>query len=173
MSIVVMEVEQMVAKALKAAEAFLARAAGSARAANMVVLGAGSPFLNLPGELLERAILNAFRDKGEKIQTTNIAAFRAGKAAGAAYRACLTAGLRSREARVLVGRLEGGVLADSAIPSWKQLLSGNLSAALYDLLASAAPGRFSGIDDVPRSVLAAGDAALGQLPSLLFKATKT
>ncbi len=65
----------------------LARDAGSARAANMVLLGAAAPFLLIKEELIERAILKSFERKGEKVQQSNLAAFRAGKAAGEAWRA--------------------------------------------------------------------------------------
>lgn len=145
----------------------LARAAGSARAANMVVLGAASPYVGLSDELLEKAILDAFRAKGEKIQATNISAFRFGKAAGAAYRACLAAGIESRYARVLVGRLEGGELADSAIAPWKALFASPAGSAVRDLLASGTQGRFLGQPDVPKAVLNAPDA-VERLPALLF-----
>jgi len=150
----------------------LARAAGSARAANMVILGAASAYLGFPDELLEKAILAAFRAKGDKVQATNIAAFRAGKAACAAYRACLAGGIASRYARVLVGRLDGGALDAAAVPRWKQLFDSSLAAPVLDLLASASQGRFPGIVDVPSAVIAAGDSARDRLPDLLLRSTK-
>ncbi len=150
----------------------LARAAGSARAANMVILGAASPYLSLPEELLEKGILDAFRAKGEKIQATNIAAFRSGKAAGAAYRACLAAGIPSRAARVLVGRVDGGVLHDDAISRWKAVFDGPLGNSVRELLASSAHGRFAGRPEVPAAVLNAGSPTPDQLPALLFQASK-
>lgn len=57
----------------------LARKAGSARAANMVLLGAASPYLGLSPEMLEQCILATFERKGDKVQKTNIAGFRAGR----------------------------------------------------------------------------------------------
>lgn len=63
----------------------LARKAGSARAQNMVLLGAASPYLGIREELLEASILEAFARKGEKVQQMNVDAFRAGKSAGQTY----------------------------------------------------------------------------------------
>ncbi len=148
----------------------LARQAGSARAQNMVLLGAASPFLGLGDELLEQGILEAFARKGEKIQKTNIDAYRAGKAAGEAYRKCVAAGIASRFARVLVGRLQGGALSPEAIPAWKEVFQGAAAGAVLDVLASAAAGRVLGTLDIPRSLPSAGAATSDALAPLLFKA---
>jgi indolepyruvate ferredoxin oxidoreductase beta subunit len=61
----------------------LARAAGSARATNMVMVGAASRFLPVKVETLEYFIRTTFAAKGEKVVTTNIEAFRAGREATA------------------------------------------------------------------------------------------
>ncbi len=57
----------------------LAREAGSARAANMVMLGAAEPFIQVSEEHLVEAIRQLFARKGEKVVETNIKAFRAGR----------------------------------------------------------------------------------------------
>ncbi len=57
----------------------LAREAGSARAANMVMLGAAEPFIQVSEEHLIEAIRQLFARKGEKVVETNIKAFRAGR----------------------------------------------------------------------------------------------
>ena len=147
----------------------LARQAGSGRAQNMVLLGAATPYLGIQEELLERGIREAFAAKGEKIQKTNIDAFRAGKAAGQAYRDCLKAGMTSKQARVLVGRCLGGVLAPEAVPVWKDLFSKPIGSAVVDTLASSALGKLTGTVEVARNVAASASSA-DQLPSLLFKA---
>ncbi|MGI6354619.1 MAG: indolepyruvate oxidoreductase subunit beta [Lentisphaerae bacterium] len=54
---------------------------GSARSMNMVMLGAVSPFLGMPAELLEAMIAEAFARKGPEIVETNRKAFAAGQAA--------------------------------------------------------------------------------------------
>ncbi|HOU27320.1 MAG TPA: 2-oxoacid:acceptor oxidoreductase family protein, partial [Paludibacteraceae bacterium] len=51
---------------------------GSARTANMVLLGAALPFLSLPEEDIEDAISAIFEKKGEEIIKLNIKALRAG-----------------------------------------------------------------------------------------------
>lgn len=61
--------------------AALAREAGSAKAANMVMLGAASPFIQVKEDHLLEAIRALFSRKGEEVVETNIRAFRAGKEA--------------------------------------------------------------------------------------------
>jgi indolepyruvate ferredoxin oxidoreductase, beta subunit len=149
----------------------LARQAGSARAQNIVLLGAASPYLGLNEPLLEQGILDAFAAKGEKIQKTNIDAFRAGKAAGEAYRACLSAGIASRHARVLVGRLTGGTLASDAVTPWSEVFRGPSAPAVAEALGSQAAGRVMGAADIPRAIQGAGPLAPDALSALLFKAS--
>ncbi len=55
-----------------------AKEVASARCSNMVLLGAGAPFIDMPVEKIEDAIRKVFAAKGEKIVEANIAAFRAG-----------------------------------------------------------------------------------------------
>ena len=59
----------------------MAAAVGSARAMNMVMLGAVSPFLGMPVELLEAMIAEAFARKGAEVVAVNRKAFAAGQAA--------------------------------------------------------------------------------------------
>lgn len=58
--------------------ASLAREAGSARASNMVMLGAGAPFTGIAREKLEAGIEALFGAKGQEIVDINIRAFREG-----------------------------------------------------------------------------------------------
>ena len=51
----------------------------SPRSSNMILLGAASPFIELPAEKLEMAIRSVFGRKGEKIVESNIKAFYAGR----------------------------------------------------------------------------------------------
>lgn len=145
----------------------LARAAGSARAANMVLLGAALPYLGLPAELVEASIAEAFARKGEKIQRVNLDAFRAGRAAGAAYGLCRAAGLAGRATRALCGRLAGGVLAAEAAPLWRELLAGERGESVVALLEGKEPGQVAGDPGLPRALL---DAEPGRLRELLFRA---
>lgn len=61
----------------------LARAAGSARATNMVMVGAASHRLPVKVETLEHHIRTVFAAKGDKVVETNVKAFRAGREAAA------------------------------------------------------------------------------------------
>jgi indolepyruvate ferredoxin oxidoreductase beta subunit len=58
----------------------IAKECGSVRASNIVMLGAASPFLDIPIELLKQGISKIFERKGAEIVDLNIAAFEAGEA---------------------------------------------------------------------------------------------
>jgi indolepyruvate ferredoxin oxidoreductase beta subunit len=58
----------------------LAREAGSARAANIVMVGAASTGLPLSTAVVEDCIREAFAAKGERVVEINLEAFRAGRA---------------------------------------------------------------------------------------------
>jgi len=57
----------------------ISKEAGSARAGNIVVLGAASPFIEMPFSSLENAIRKLFTRKGEEIIEVNLKALRAGR----------------------------------------------------------------------------------------------
>jgi len=57
----------------------IAREVGSVRAGNMVVLGAASPFINMPFNSLEKAIRKLFERKGDDIVNINLKALKAGR----------------------------------------------------------------------------------------------
>ncbi|MDR1024902.1 MAG: indolepyruvate oxidoreductase subunit beta, partial [Treponema sp.] len=65
------------------AAAALAKEAGLARAVNMVMVGAASPFLSIGPEILEAAIEAAFAGKGAALVEANKKAFRLGREASA------------------------------------------------------------------------------------------
>lgn len=54
---------------------------GNPKASNMVILGAGSLYIEIDTETIIQAIESIFRNKGEKITKLNIAAFNAGREA--------------------------------------------------------------------------------------------
>lgn len=62
----------------------LAKEAGSARAANMVLLGAASPFLGLEVSKMEEGVRQVFLRKGEAVADMNVKAFRTGLEQGMA-----------------------------------------------------------------------------------------
>ena len=53
----------------------------SSRSANIILLGAASPFLGIEMDKLEEGIRRIFGRKGEEIVETNLKALRAGRAA--------------------------------------------------------------------------------------------
>ncbi len=57
----------------------IAKEIGNIKSANMVILGAASPFLDIQFEQLENAIKNIFKKKGEDVINLNIAAIKAGR----------------------------------------------------------------------------------------------
>jgi len=57
----------------------VAKMAGNAKSSNMVMLGAASPFIDLPLKSLEEAIRSIFARKGEEMVTVNLKAFHAGR----------------------------------------------------------------------------------------------
>ena len=57
----------------------IAKDLGSARSANMVILGAASPFINMNFSQLENAVKEIFGKKGQDIVDVNLACLRAGR----------------------------------------------------------------------------------------------
>jgi indolepyruvate ferredoxin oxidoreductase beta subunit len=58
----------------------VARQAGNVKSSNMVMLGAASPFIELPHDSLERGISAIFARKGDEVVAVNLRAFHAGRA---------------------------------------------------------------------------------------------
>ncbi len=58
----------------------IANEAGNAKASNMVMLGAASPFINIHEEIIIKGIKTVFQAKGNKIVEMNIQAFHSGRA---------------------------------------------------------------------------------------------
>jgi indolepyruvate ferredoxin oxidoreductase beta subunit len=56
-----------------------AKELGSARSANMVILGAASPHIDIPFEDIENAVREVFSRKGDDIVNVNLACLRAGR----------------------------------------------------------------------------------------------
>ncbi len=57
----------------------IARKLGSFRSANMVMLGAASPFIDIPYENFEKGIHDLFGKKGEEVVNLNLKALKAGR----------------------------------------------------------------------------------------------
>lgn len=95
----------------------LARKAGSARAANIVALGAASLFLRLEPKDLEDAVAQMFASKGAAIVEGNRRAFRIGRNAATAYREGLSRGATSRTVREWIDAMPVEELAQSEPPA--------------------------------------------------------
>ncbi|USN98910.1 MAG: indolepyruvate oxidoreductase subunit beta [Phycisphaeraceae bacterium] len=94
----------------------LARAAGSARAANVVMLGAASLHLDMSAEELENAVASMFESKGEKVVSVNRRAFRFGRNAASAYLDGIERGGTSRAVRHWIESLSEDQLAGAERP---------------------------------------------------------
>jgi indolepyruvate ferredoxin oxidoreductase beta subunit len=57
----------------------IAKGCGSLKSGNIVMLGAASPFIEIPYKNLENAISNLFSRKGEEVVEMNLKALRAGR----------------------------------------------------------------------------------------------
>jgi indolepyruvate ferredoxin oxidoreductase beta subunit len=57
----------------------IAKEIGSVRASNMVMLGAATPFIDIPYESIENGIRDIFEKKGEAIVDLNLKALKAGR----------------------------------------------------------------------------------------------
>ena len=100
----------------------LAKAAGSILAANIVTLGAASPFLELePGEL-EDAVAEMFAAKGDKVVQVNRRAFKLGRNAAAAYRDGLQRGGTSRMPAASGSRLTACRSVGTVAPAYSRMV---------------------------------------------------
>jgi indolepyruvate ferredoxin oxidoreductase beta subunit len=57
----------------------IAKNSGSSRSGNMVILGAASPFIDMPFQSLENAVRELFSRKGEEVVHANLKALKAGR----------------------------------------------------------------------------------------------
>jgi indolepyruvate ferredoxin oxidoreductase, beta subunit len=64
----------------------IAKESGSARSGNMVILGAASPFIDMPFESLENAVRELFGRKGVPIVDANLKALNTGRDISIAFR---------------------------------------------------------------------------------------
>jgi len=89
----------------------IARAAGSGRAANIVMLGAASLFVKIEPRELEEAVATRFASKGARVVEVNRRAFRFGRNAAQAYLAGLASGGTSVAVRHWIEKLSTEHLA--------------------------------------------------------------
>lgn len=117
--------------------AAIAKEAATPRAQNMVMLGAAQPYLDLSERSLERYVTRLFERKGERVVTQNLAAFRAGAAAGRFFVACLDAGMAREDALLLALRISAENIQPESAAAWAAALAGPRGAELRTALAPA------------------------------------
>ncbi len=95
----------------------LARLAGSARAANVLLLGAASPYLQIGFDELEASVVALLSDKGPRAVEVSLAALRMGRSAALAYRDGLGRGLDAARVQAAVERFSREeLLGESSAP---------------------------------------------------------
>ena len=111
----------------------LARAAATAKAANMVLLGAASPMLGLKTDwdaLLEQA----WKSKGEKVVKANQLAFAYGRDCGLFYRQCVEKGMDPHHALVIASHVYPGADIDTHVQAWLDELATDKGIDLVEML---------------------------------------
>ena len=100
----------------------LAKQAGSPRAQNMVMLGAGSYLYPFGDEPCLKYIEAMFGKKSQRLVDVNHKAYRYGQAASGFYRRGLAAGLSSVQLLSILGVLDPETIDEGAAPAWKAAL---------------------------------------------------
>jgi len=113
----------------------LARAAGNLRAQNMVVVGAASPLLDFPDEVLLRYVDLLFAAKGQKIVDVNTRAYRLGRDAGLFFRGLVDGGLTGLDAVRLCRKIEPASFDPAHAPAWAAAIGAD-RGVLEEALAS-------------------------------------
>jgi len=111
----------------------LAKAAGSLRAQNMVVVGAASSLLDFTEDQLLKYVKALFARKGQGIVDTNCRAFGYGRAAGLLYRGLVEGGMAPRKALALCQKLSPETMDPAHAAAWLEAL-GDDDAKLQRLL---------------------------------------
>lgn len=100
----------------------IAKYAGSAKADNMVMIGAILPYIDLKRELLENAVLFLFKKKGDKIIQVNKNALAYGENASNFYAAALDFGIEPASLHASAMCREPIPHDDEELKLWKEVL---------------------------------------------------
>ncbi len=98
----------------------VAKVAGSARAQNMVLLGAASDFIGLGMDNLKHFVRDLFASKGDKVVDVNFKALDLGLNISRFFRACIEAGIDPLPTRLLSTKADPESLTLEAVPEWKK-----------------------------------------------------
>jgi indolepyruvate ferredoxin oxidoreductase beta subunit len=131
----------------------VARAAGSARAENMAMLGAAASCMDFHPDEFSGLIAEAFSAKGERIVQINERAFRLGHAAAALYRDGIQRGARPREVRAWLDKLSADELVSTEHAGAVALAAEQSAGALSASEAQALQQVFESLREEGREAL--------------------
>jgi hypothetical protein len=114
----------------------VAKAAGNLRAQNMAVVGAASPRLDFPEEVLLKYVAALFASKGERIVDVNTRAFRLGRAAGLFFRGLVDGGVGAAGAIALCQKIDPETFDPALAEAWAEALTAD--PKLLDAVVTAA-----------------------------------
>jgi indolepyruvate ferredoxin oxidoreductase, beta subunit len=129
----------------------LAKHAGSGRAQNMIMLGAGSYLYPFGDEPCLKYIEAMFGKKSQRLVEVNHKAYRYGQVASGFYRRGLAAGLTSTQLLAILGVINPDTLDEGTAPAWKAALQ-NFPAMLDgELPVHAVPGTMAFVIELIRN----------------------
>ncbi len=143
----------------------LARRAGSARAQNMVMVGAAAPYLPMEMDDLHQAITEAFTPKGEAIARLNLISFEYGMQAGEFYEGCIRQGIGAEFTYQLGLKMAPGPVPLQTISYWKRVFQDDRRSLILSILREY-QGVIPGSPEFPVTLLA---TKKGELNMELFQ----
>ncbi|MCK4873876.1 MAG: indolepyruvate oxidoreductase subunit beta [Phycisphaerales bacterium] len=114
----------------------LAKAAGTAKAANMVLLGAASPYMGMPEDQWNALLADIWHSKGDKVIKANQQAFAIGLDAGRLYRGCIEAGVDPSDALVIANHIRPESGVETHVAAWVEAFATNKGRELIESLRS-------------------------------------
>ena len=112
----------------------LAHRAGSARAQNIVMVGAAAPYFPVEVDDLRQSIAETFSPKGEAIGRLNLVAFEYGKEAGEFYQGCLQQGIGEEFTYQLGLKMVPGPVPLQTIAHWKRVYQKDRKGLILSVL---------------------------------------
>ncbi len=119
----------------------IAKQAGNALSANMVMLGAASTRLPLKVEVLEKWVGNLWKAKGDKVVATNLKAFRYGRRMAEFLTEAAKAGIDLSGLRALTENVPVEHADIKSVPRWVVLLKENPGEKWSEVIAAEIDGR--------------------------------
>ncbi len=129
----------------------LAKFAGSGRAQNMVMLGAGAYLYPFGDEPCLKFIEQMFGKKSQRLVDVNHKAFAYGKAASGFYRRGLAAGIGYGQLLKILGVLDPATIDEGSAPAWKAALQNHPTMLDGELPVHTVPGTMQFVLDLIRT----------------------